>query len=107
MKTATRATSAGIEIYLKELRLPTVRECYDEVALQAQQESLGYREFLFELLERESEVRQIHRLERRLQESRLPPAKTLENFDLKRLPVKLQQQIAVLLDGSFLDRREN
>jgi DNA replication protein DnaC len=98
---------AGIEAYLKELRLPTVRECYYEVALQAQQESLGYREFLLELLEREVEVRQIHRIERRLQESRLPRAKRLENFDLTRLPIKLQQQIAVLLDGSFLDRREN
>jgi hypothetical protein len=28
--------------YLKELHLPTVRACFEEMALKAQQESLGY-----------------------------------------------------------------
>ena len=29
--------------YLKELRLPTIRECFEEMALKAEQESLGLR----------------------------------------------------------------
>jgi DNA replication protein DnaC len=33
--------------------------------------------------------------------------KSLVNFDLKRLPVKVARQIRTLLDGSFLDRKEN
>jgi IstB-like ATP binding protein len=33
--------------------------------------------------------------------------KTLANFDLKRLPSKVGRQLKVLLDGSFLDRKEN
>jgi DNA replication protein DnaC len=41
-----------------------------------------------------------------LKESGLPAEKTLTNFDLKRLPVKVARQFKVLLDGSFLDRKE-
>ena len=37
----------------------------------------------------------------------LPLEKTLENFDLKRLPAKAARQVKTLLDGTFLDRREN
>jgi DNA replication protein DnaC len=59
------------------------------------------------LLEREHETRRANRIERFLRESKLPLEKTLEHFDRKRLPRKLDQQIAVLLDGSFLDRGEN
>ena len=38
--------------HLKELRLPTVRACYEEVAQQAQQESLGYEHYLLEVMSR-------------------------------------------------------
>jgi DNA replication protein DnaC len=37
----------------------------------------------------------------------LPVEKTLDSFDLKRLPPKAARQVKALLDGSFLDRREN
>ncbi len=33
--------------------------------------------------------------------------KTLENFDLKRLPQKAARQMKTLQDGTFLDRKEN
>ena len=31
----------------------------------------------------------------------------MANFDLKRLPLKIRQQIKILLEGSFVDRTEN
>jgi DNA replication protein DnaC len=93
--------------YLKELHLPTIRSCYAAVAEQATRESLPYERFLLELLEREAEARRQHRVERRLRESRLPLDKSLETFDRARLPLRVQQQLAALLDGAFLCRREN
>jgi len=42
-----------------------------------------------------------------LRESRLPLEKNIDTFDLKRLPVKARQQVTTLLDGTFLDRKEN
>ena len=102
---ATLATQ--LDDCLKELRLPSVRACYPELVEQATQESLGYERFLFELLDHEREGRRHRRIERFLRDSRLPLEKSLDAFDMKRLPTKLRQQVKSLLEGSFVDRREN
>jgi len=99
--------SAQLDECLKQLRLPSVRTCYRELVEQATQESLGYERFLFELMDREREGRWHRRIERFLRDSRLPLEKSLEAFDMKRLPTKLRQQVKSLLEGSFVDRREN
>jgi DNA replication protein DnaC len=52
-------------------------------------------------------MRRANRIERLLRQSQLPLEKTLENFDLKRLPAKVARQVRTLLDGSFVDRQEN
>jgi len=93
--------------YLKELHLPAVRHCYEEKARQAERETLGYEQYLLELVERECQERREHRITRLLRASRLPLEKTIENFEMKRLPVKAARQVKALLDGAFLDRREN
>jgi len=96
-----------IDHYLKELHLPTVKSCYVEHAHLARQNSLSYEQYLLELIEREREVRRHNRITRLLRESKLPQEKTLESFDRKRLPARVNSQVSVLLDGSFLDRHEN
>jgi DNA replication protein DnaC len=93
--------------HLKDLHLPTIRECYSDEAEKARQETLAYEQYLLELVHRESEVRREKRIARHLRESRLPLEKTLSTFNLTRLPKKVAQQTRVLLDGSFLDRKEN
>lgn len=92
---------------LKELHLPTVRACYEEEADRARQEALAYEHYLAEVMEREREVRRHNRIQRLLRESKLPLEKSLEAFDMDRLPSMLTAQVNALLDGSFLDRSEN
>ncbi len=92
---------------LKELRLPTVRACYEEQADQARQESITYEYYLAEVMEREREVRSHNRIQRMLRESKLPLEKSLEAFEMDRLSSKLAAQVKALLDGSFLGRSEN
>ena len=93
--------------YLKELHVPTIRECFEDIARTAEQESLSYERYLLELAERECEARRDRRIGRLLRESRLPLEKTIDSFDLKRLPAKVRQQVMTLIDGTFLDRKEN
>jgi DNA replication protein DnaC len=93
--------------HLRELHLPTFRECFEEVAGKAQQETLSYEQYLLELSQRECEVRRTNRIERLLRQSKLPLEKNLENFDMKRLPAKVGRQVRSLLDGGFVDRTEN
>jgi DNA replication protein DnaC len=92
---------------LKELHLPMFREYHADYALKAMNESLSYEQYLFELAQIECEVRRANKIIRLVKASKLPMEKTLENFDLKRLPLRIRQQTKILLDGSFVDRREN
>ena len=93
--------------HLKELHLPTVRECYQESARMAEAEHLSYEQYLLNVVERECEVRRTNRIGRLLRDSGLPLEKTLSMFDRSRLTHALNAQVTNLLDGSFLDRREN
>lgn len=92
---------------LKELHLPMFREYYGECAQKAIREELAYEQYLFELAQRECEVRRANKIARLIKTSKLPLEKTLANFNLKRLPLKIRQQTRILLDGSFVDRSEN
>ena len=103
----TREVKKEITEYLRELQLPAMRSCFEEKARQAERETLGYESYLLELVERECQERRANRITRLLQASKLPLEKTVENFDMKRLPVKAARQVKSLLDGTFLDRREN
>ena len=98
---------AQLVAHLKELHLPIVRACFEELAETARREALTFEQYLLELIEREQEVRRDNRVQRLLRESRLPLEKTLEAFDRNRLPQKLDMQLSTLAEGSFLDRCEN
>jgi DNA replication protein DnaC len=77
------------------------------MALQAQQESLSYERYLLGLAQRECQERHNNRIERLLRQSKLPLEKSWPALELKRLPPKVVQQARALLEGSFVDRREN
>lgn len=92
---------------LKRLHMPTIRRSYEEVAGQARAETWSYEQYLLELLNLECETRRQNRISRNLHLSKLPPSKTFENFDKKRLPPKVANHLNVVINGSFLSRSEN
>jgi DNA replication protein DnaC len=81
--------------------------CFEDTARRAEKETLSYEQYLLELSDRECEQRHGNRIRRQLQDSGLPLEKSLANFDVKRLPAKVSRQMKVLLEGGFLDRKEN
>ncbi len=93
--------------HLTELHLPTVRQCYEDTARRAERETLSYEQYLLEVISRECEQRHKKRVQRLLKESALPLEKSLQSFDVKRLPAKAQRQLRTLLEGGILDRKEN
>jgi DNA replication protein DnaC len=106
MTAASQVRPALVE-HLKELHLPAIRACFEEAARRAEKETLSYEQYLLELTERECEERRGNRIRKLLRESELPREKSLANFDTKRLPPKVNRQMKGLLEGSFLDRKEN
>ena len=92
---------------LKELHLPMFREYHQEFAQKAMADELGYEAYLYELAQRECEVRRANKIARLVKASKLPLEKTLQTFELKRLPLKIRRQVKVLTGGTFADRCEN
>jgi DNA replication protein DnaC len=103
---ATEVKARLIEC-LRELHLPTFREGFEDLARRAVQESFSYEQYLGELADQECQARRINRIERWLRESDLPLDKSLSRFNMKRLPAKVARQARTLLDGAFVDAREN
>ena len=87
--------------------MPTIRDEYESAAQRARQESSSYECYLLDLADREREARRSNRIERLLRESKLFMEKSLSTLDLKRLPPKAAQQVRSLLEGDFVNRREN
>lgn len=107
MKKKNTAQRTRLLAQLKELRLPTMRERYEELSVTARQENMSHEAFLLALCEEENMARQNNRIERLLRASRLPREKTLEALDLKRFGRNVALQVRTLVQGSFLDRNEN
>jgi DNA replication protein DnaC len=103
----SKDVTAALTRCLQELRLATVRSQYEAVARQATAESWSHVDYLRELVERECQQRRHNRIERLVKASRLALEKSWATLDLKRLPVKVTQQLRSLLSGDFLDRQEN
>lgn len=93
--------------YLKQLHMGSIRRCYEQVADQARKGSWTYEQFLLEVIKNECETRFENRIARNLRSSKLPPSKTFDNFEIKRLATKVRAHLSVLKNGSFLDRSEN
>lgn len=92
---------------LHQLRLPAFAENFGPQAALAANDGWPYDRYLLALCELELSQREQRRMERLLNDSRLPREKTLESFDRSRLKKTHQRQFSVLLESDFLDRREN
>jgi len=103
----TEKIAHKLSMCLKNLHLPGIKEYYLKITEEAVKNSMTYEEYLLTLLEIECEARYNKRIYRLMRESGLPEDKRMDNFDMKRLPLKINQQVKALMDGSFLKRTEN
>jgi DNA replication protein DnaC len=108
MKTEkAEAVKERLEAQLRALHLPSFRSSYEELARQAEQETLSYERYLLNLCDQECQERWRRKIERLQRQSCLPLEKNFETFDLKRLPTKVARQVQSLRAGDFVDRKEN
>jgi DNA replication protein DnaC len=105
--TKTSKMSQRLFDSLKELQLPGILEYWEKITENAVKNSWTYEEYLLNLLEEECQARYIRRVSRLQKASGLELEKTMDSFDFKRLPLKINQQVKALVEGDFLDRSEN
>ena len=90
---------ARIPVMLTDLRLPTMKQAWQSLATKSNQESWSAERFLDALLEQEILGREVRRLERRRQESNLPPDKRLGSYDFTVVPTLSKAHVQALAEA--------
>jgi DNA replication protein DnaC len=97
----------ALPLILKQLRLPTMSHHWEELSEQAIEQHWSYGRFLSELGEIELNTRAQNKIQRYVQESKLPPTKTLDAFDFSRTPSINAAQITALAENTDWVTRGN
>ena len=103
----TAALEALIEAHASELKLPTVKARFRQMAAEATREQQTPVAYLAALLEAEHQERAERRERRRLLDARFPLLKRLEEFRFADNPKIPQATIAALADGSWINDRDS
>jgi DNA replication protein DnaC len=91
---------------LHELKLTQIAETYREVLDEAARQNTSMLETLATLMASEVTARRQHALERRIRQAKLPPRKTLEDYDFT-FPRKIpKQRILRLFDCEFVSQHQ-
>ena len=100
--------AAQVDLMLTELRLPTVKAVWQPLAEHADKEGWPAARLLAALVEQEIAERARRRFERHLAEARLPPGKTLANFEFDIVPMVSKAHVNALVAGDrWLDQGAN
>lgn len=103
---ATKSTVL-LKHHLKQLKLPTMLAECEKIAARAAKDNLEHLGFLLQLSELELIDRERRAAERRLKAAKFPSHKTLETFDFKARPSVNKPLVLRLVQGDYLDSREN
>lgn len=108
MTPAAPIDTARLSLMLNDLRLPAIKALWSDFASRADKEGWPAARFLAALAEHEIAERARRRVERHLDEARLPPGKSLESFDFNAVPMVSKAQIMALAAGdSWLEKGAN
>ena len=106
--TAIEVDATRLPLLLHELGLPAIARLWPQFAERADKEGWPAARFLSVLAELELAERGRRRVERHLVEARLPPGKTLDNFDFTTVPMLSKARVMALAAGdTWLDKASN
>jgi DNA replication protein DnaC len=92
---------AILPMLLTQLRLPTMKKLWEDVAIDAQDRGWSYPQYLYTLCDYEAAERHRRRLARHIAEARLPRAKTLESYDFSAITGLTKNKVLGLSTGEL------
>ncbi len=102
-----KSLSEAITDYTRELRLSGIRQHFAEAARQAVSGSLGYEEYLLDLLTKEHDLRLVNRHKTRLRRAGFSFKRYLQDLEIDYLSPDAQQKLRALRTLSFIDCGQN
>lgn len=96
-----------IEGYAKELKLPALKSCFEEEAKEAAATDLSYEEYLYNILQKECDLRRENSRQNRIRYAGFPYKKYLENLEIAALPEDAQKKLKILSTLDFIRSGQN
>ncbi len=96
-----------LESYLKQLKMSKIAGIYESMAREAEDNNLGYEEYLLGILEQEVNQREANRIKRYIRQASFPTIKTFESFDFKAIPSLNKQKVLKLAKGEYIQKKQN
>ncbi len=90
-----------------ELKLPYIKDNYENLIKQAKHIAMNHEEFLLAILEKEYELRKCNGVIRRLRYAKFPVKKYLEDFDHSKYIVELRKRFVEIETLQFIQNKEN
>jgi DNA replication protein DnaC len=103
----TTAPTVLLDVYLKQLKLPTILREYGSIAAVCARENQDHPAFLLRLVERELIEREQRAAQRRIKSARFPVLKTLDTFQFEAQPSINRPLVLELARGEYLERQES
>lgn len=96
-----------IEEYATYLKMSALKSGYQEAIKDANLNDTGYDEFLWALLQKESDVRRENAKQDRVRRARFPSKKHLEDLVVEDLPADAQKKLKTLSSLDFIQSGQN
>jgi DNA replication protein DnaC len=97
----SKREKAVIPLLLDELRLPTIKRFWEDVAVEASNKGWSGPQYLSHLCEQEIAERHRRRLARYMSEAQLPKAKTLESYHFSSIEGVTKAEVLGLASGEI------
>lgn len=96
-----------LESYLKQLRLPSFAELYQQLAQDAARTDLSYERFLLALVQEEVARRERNSVERAIRQAHFPVLKELADFEWSAVPDLSKPRVLELAQGTYISQAES
>jgi DNA replication protein DnaC len=92
---------------LKQLRLPTMKAEFEQLAREAAQSNQTFEQYLLRLTELEVSARASNTLNQRIRQAHFPVHKDLDTYDFSALPSLSKQKVLELARGDWIAQHAN
>ena len=92
---------------LKQLRLPTMKAEFEQLAREAAQSNQTFEQYLLRLTELEVSARATNTLNSRIRQAQFPVHKDLDTYDFSALPSINKQKVLELARGEWISQHAN
>ncbi|WP_332236844.1 IS21-like element helper ATPase IstB [Sporolactobacillus sp. KGMB 08714] len=93
--------------YCRDIKLPTIRQCFEKEIEDAAQQDVSYAKFLAQLLQKEWDARRATAQYNRIRRAEFPYKKYLEDLSITDLPEDAQKKYHLLKTLKFIEEGRN